>query len=145
MKFPDPKAGDWVAVRTSTSTEPSREEISRVTATQVVTSGGRRFSRATGREVGAGYDSAWAEPWTKDVERWLAARRETAALEDRRRALRGRLDVATVPLWLTDDTRHRFDRTRVLTTAQLDEVEALVVDLERRVADLAARWDGDHA
>lgn len=141
MKFPDPKAGDWVAVRTSTSTEPSREEISRVTATQVVTSGGRRFSRATGREVGAGYDSAWAVPWTKDVERWLAARREAAALEDRRQALRKRFDEVATPLWLN----LRFDRTRVLTPAQLDEVEALVADLERRVADLAARWDGDHA
>lgn len=50
----DPKVGDPVAVRAGTSTEPSREQVTRVTTTHIVTSGDRRFSRATGREVGAG-------------------------------------------------------------------------------------------
>ena len=87
MKFPDPKVGDPVAVRASMS-EPRRAEIIRVTATQVAVTGNRRFSRATGREVGAGYDPAWAEPWTDETDRRLAALRAAAVLDEQRRARR---------------------------------------------------------
>ena len=141
MKFPDPKVGDPVAVRASMS-EPRRTEIIRVTATQVAVTGNRRFSRATGREVGAGYDSAWAEPWTAETDRRLAALRAAAVLEERRRALRGRLEQVVAPVWLTTSPRYPGQHVdRPMTPAQLDEVEALAADLERRVAALVAGWD----
>lgn len=111
MKFPDPKVGDPVAVRASRA-EPRRTEIIRVTATQVVVTGNRRFGRATGREVGAGYDSAWAEPWTDETDRRLAALRAAVVLEDRRQALRKRFDEAATPLWLSPDARLRRRRSR---------------------------------
>lgn len=65
----DIKPGDFIAITSHYARTPTKRQVARVTATQAVVSDGRRFMKATGREVGAVGTRCWAYPWTSEHDR----------------------------------------------------------------------------
>lgn len=69
----DAKVGDAVGILNQIRFRPGRVHltrgvIERLTATQVVAMGGRRFSRRTGAEIGGGaWGKDWLEPLTQEM------------------------------------------------------------------------------
>lgn len=60
------KPGDFVAITSYISRTPSKRQVTRVTATQILVGESLRFMKSTGRVVGAGIVREYAEPWTPE-------------------------------------------------------------------------------
>ena len=82
--FPNPKPGDPIAWRSRYDKPYQRLIIARVTALQITTDCGRRFTRKRGWPIPASsYGGGSAQPWTEEIDRRIAEEADRAAFKAR--------------------------------------------------------------